>query len=240
MQLRPIHPLLAVVMTLAAHGCARAQHGCSIPPDRAPLIATEPLEMVPGESRVLRVGTSEAPYAPLTPLPAACAVRWSVKGGRAHIRPDGRLRVHGYAPPGTELTVTAVVAGRTARQVVHVIDPRPNPLAGTWEQAGAAVCTGAAAAAAEPVRELVIRRDGRFTATYTPFETYNDYWGTYTYDRASGALAMHVAGGNRVPAGLDLAGTARVADGRLTLGEMWLGQPGEAAPRTCTYVFAHP
>jgi hypothetical protein len=237
MRLRSIHPLLAAVLTLAAHECAAAQDGCTVPAGRAVLIATEPLEMIPGERRVLQVGMSEAPHTPMEPLPGGCAVRWAVTGGQAHINPDGRLRVHRYTKPGTELTVTAEVAGRTVRQAVHVVDPHPNPIAGTWEQAGAAECAGGAPA--EPVRELVIRRDGRFTATFTPFESYKDYWGVYTYDRDSGALDMHAVGGNQVPPGLDLAGTARVAGGRLTLRDMWLGQPGPGTPRACTYVFTH-
>ena len=238
MQLRSIFPVFAAALlaSSAVAGSAAAQRGCVIPRGQVVLIANEPLEMVPGEARVLPLGTAEAPYVPLTPLPPACRARWSVPpGSHAAIDARGRLQLSRYAQIGDTVVVTADVAGQSVFQHVHVIDPRPNPIAGAWTQDGPAQCTGAAPA--EPVRELMIRRDGRFSVTFTPFETYKDYWGTYTYDRATGAVAMRAAGGNRVPRGIDLAGTARVVNGRLRLQGMWLGQPEPGAPRTCTYVF---
>jgi hypothetical protein len=237
MQLRSFHlAIAAAVLASVAAGPAAAQRECIIPRGQVVLIANEPLEMTPGEARVLPLGTAEAPYVPMTPLPAACRARWSVPpGAHATIDANGRLQVSRNARIGETLTVTADVAGQSVFQHVNVIDPRPNPIAGAWTQDGAAQCTGGAPAL--PVLELIIHRDGRFSVTFTPFETYHDYWGMYTYDRASGALDMHVAGGNQVPPGADLSGTARVADGRLRIRDVWLGQPNPDAPRTCTYVF---
>ncbi|MFL5541996.1 MAG: hypothetical protein ACJ8J0_23615 [Longimicrobiaceae bacterium] len=238
MQLRAF-PLAIAAATLASVAAvpAAAQRGCTIPRgQRVVVIGSEPLEISPGQSRVLPIGTSEAPYVPLTPLPAGCRPRWSVsKVSRATIDANGRLQVSRYARIGDRIVVTADVAGQSVFQEVHVIDPRPNPIAGSWAQDGAPRCTGRAPA--EPVLELMIRRDNRFSVTFTPFETYKDYWGEYTYDRNSGALDMHVAGGNRVPPGIDLAGNARVVSGRLVLRDVWLGQPEPGAPRTCTYTF---
>jgi hypothetical protein len=230
--------IAAAALVPALGGRAAAQRGCGIPSDQHVVIAVEPLEMVPGERRVLELAMVRAPYTPSEPLPAACKARWSVSEG-SHARVDnrGRLHVTRHARPGEQLVVSVDVGGRKVRQEVHVIDPRPNPIAGTWAQSGPAQCAGAPDAAAEPVRELIIHRDGRFSSTFMPFETYKDYWGTYTYDRATGALAMSPTGGNRDPFGLDLAGTARVSGGRLTLHGMWFGQPGAGTPRTCTYVF---
>jgi hypothetical protein len=201
------------------------------------LIGNGPLEMVPGESKVLPLGTAERPLVPPTPLPAACRARWSLPpGAHATIDARGRLQVSRNARIGDTIVVTADVAGQSVFQHVHVVDPRPNPIAGAWTQDGPAQCTGAAPA--EPVRELMINRDGRFSLTFTPFETYRDYWGTYTSDRATGALAMRATGGNRTPRGTDLSGTARVVGGKLTLRGMWLGQPTpDAPPRACTYTF---
>jgi hypothetical protein len=239
MQLRFLFPAIAAAVLVPAAGAtAAAQGACTIPGDQFLVIGVEPLEMVPGETRVLELALVRAPYTPREPVPAGCRVRWSVPpGSHAAVDARGRLRVTRYAKIGDQLVVTADVSGRKVRQEVHVIDPHPNPIAGTWAQSGPAQCAGAPDAAAEPVRELIIRRDGRFSATFMPFETYKDYWGVYTYDRASGALDMHAVGGNQEPFGLDLAGTARVADGRLTLRDVWLGQPGSGAARTCTYVF---
>jgi hypothetical protein len=238
-QLRSILPAItAAVLVPALGGRAMAQPGCSIPSDHHVVIAIEPLEMVPGERRVLELSMVRAPYTPSEPVPAACKARWSVnEGSHARVDDRGRFRLTRYARPGEQVVVSVNVGGRKVRQEVHVIDPHPNPIAGTWSQSGPAQCDSAVDAAAVPVRELVIRRDGRFSLTYTPFETYKDYWGTYTFDQATGALAMGVAGGTRDPWGLDLAGTAHVADRRLTLRGVWLGQPGQATARTCTYVF---
>ncbi|MFL5383808.1 MAG: hypothetical protein ACJ8GN_14910 [Longimicrobiaceae bacterium] len=237
MRLRPIPLAVAVAAISTVAVPAAAQRGCAIPRGQVVVvIGSEPLEMVPGESKVLPIGTSEAPYVPLTPLPPGCRPRWSVsKVSRAAIDAAGRLQVSRYARIGDTIVVTADVAGQSVFQAVHVIDPRPNPIAGAWTQEGTAQCTGRAPT--EPVRELMIRRDGRFSVTFTPFETYKDYWGTYTYDGAAGALAMRAVGGNRVPEGIDLAGTARVENGRLVLRGVWLGQPEPGAPRACTYTF---
>lgn len=237
MQLRPMPLAIAIAATFAAAVPGAAQPGCVIPRGQVVVvIGSEPLEMVPGETKVLPIGTSEAPYAPLTPLPAACRVRWSVPPlARATIDSKGRLHLTRYAKIGDKVVVTANVAGQSVFQEVHVIDPHPNPIAGSWTQEGTPQCTGSAPT--EPVRELVIARDGRFTLTFTPFETYKDYWGTYTWDQATGALTMRAVGGNRIPRGIDLAGTARAANGRLTLRGVWLGQPEPGAPRTCTYTF---
>jgi hypothetical protein len=239
MRIGSLLPMIAAVLAPALGDTAAAQRGCTVPNDHAVVISVEPLEMVPRESRVLQVAMSRTPLAPREPLPAGCRVsRWSVPAGsHATIDAGGRLQLSRYAKPGDELVVTVDVAGRTLRQEVHVIDPRPNPIAGAWTQSSPAQCTGASAAAAEPVRELIIRRDGRFSATFVPMHAYKDYWGVYTYDRASGALNMRTVGGNHVPPRLDLAGTARVANGQLTLRGMWLGDREAAAARTCTYVF---
>jgi hypothetical protein len=134
--------------------------------------------------------------------------------------------------------VWAVVGRDTAGQAVQVVDPRLGAVVGTWQQAGVE-CAPEVRGAMEPVRDLVLRRDGRFTVTFVPFETYHDYWGRYTYDPATGALRLRVEGGNKVPAGLDLDGTARIANGRLTLARMWLGQPSASRPRVCAYAFTH-
>jgi hypothetical protein len=239
MQLRSLFPAIAAAAVLAVNGTAAAQAGCRVPSGYSLLISAEPIEMAPGQTRVVQVAMARMPSAPRAPLPRACTVRWSVPpGSHASIDAGGRLRLTRYARVGDKLTVTADVAGQQIWQEVQVIDPHPNPIAGTWAQSGPAQCGGATDAATERVRELAIRRDGRFSATFVPFETYKDYWGTYTYDRASGALVMRTAGGNRVPPGLDLSGTARVVNGRLTLRGMWLGQPTRGTPRACTYVFA--
>ena len=237
MNLRSI--LLAAVLAIAAAHPAAAQRVCR-PADAYIVISTTALELMPGQTQALTVGLSRAPYTPTEALPQGCAARWSVApGAPARIDARGRLTVRANAAVGAQFQGRAVVGRDTARQMVSVIDPRPNPLAGRWgEVEGSAACT-VQGGAADPVRELVFRRNGEFTVTFTPFETYNDYWGHYTFDRQTGALKLTVEHGNKSPDALDLEGTARVVDGKLVLDGMWLGQPNGAEPRTCRYTFAH-
>ncbi|HEX8904363.1 MAG TPA: hypothetical protein VF771_05945, partial [Longimicrobiaceae bacterium] len=140
--------------------------------------------------------------------------------------------------PGTRFLVRAVMGGDTAGQAVVVVDPRLDALAGAWQQARPARCTPAADSAMETVGDLTFKRDGEFSVTFVPFETYRDYWGRYTYEPATGALGLRVERGNKVPAGMDLDGTARVAGNQLTLEGFWLGDPRQQrGGRACTYVF---
>ncbi|HET7463564.1 MAG TPA: hypothetical protein VFJ82_20085 [Longimicrobium sp.] len=231
-----IFPIL--IVTLAAAQPAAAQRGCRLPAGQFFSLGTTPLEIAPGETRQLSAGGSVGPYAPMEPLPRGCGVRYTLDP-RAPARIDarGRLAVSAGAPVGAEFRVRAVMGRDTAVREVHVVDPHLASVTGTWGQAEAARCTPAAGAL-EPVRELTLRRDGRFSVTFTPFETYNDYWGRYTWNAATGALSMRVEGGNRVPAGIDLDGTARVEDRRLLLDGLWLGQPEPSPARACRYTFS--
>jgi hypothetical protein len=230
-----ILPLAATALMLAAVHPAAAQRGCRVPPQQYFAISTGSLEMEPGQAQTLSAGISPGPGIVLA-LPRGCAVRWSLVGpARARIDARGRLAVAAGAAIGTAFRVRAVMGRDTAIQEVHVVDPRLRPLAGTWQQS-AVTCTPPAGAL-EPVRELTLHRNGRYEVTFVPFEVYHDYWGRYTWDMATGAVMMAVESGNQVPEGLDLRGTMRVADGRLTLDAMWLGQPAESQTRACTYTF---
>lgn len=105
-------------------------------------------------------------------------------------------------------------------------------LTGTWSQSAAEGCEGI-----EPVRELKFSPD-HFSVTFTPFETYQDYWGTYSFDPATGALHLRVEGGNNTPDGLDLDGTAMLADGHLVLDGLFLGnRNGPPRKGGCRYRF---
>jgi len=235
----PILPTLAAALALAGVHPAAAQR-CRIPAGEFLTVEAGPIEIEPGQVRALRVGTSRGPFMAPNPLPRGCAVRWSLDArAPARIDAQGRLQIGAHAAPGTEFRVHAAMGSVASAQAVHVVDPRLSPVAGTWRQAQPAACTPAAAGAMEPVRELELRRDGRFTVTFIPFETYHDYWGRYTYDARTGALTLRVEGSNKLSAGVDLAGTARVANGRLTLDGFWLGQPNPSPSRACRYPFSH-
>lgn len=235
--------LASAALALAAVQPAAAQRACRPvagphPPGTYLVIGTGPVELAPGESRGLNAGLSRNwPYSPPDSLPRGCTARWRLdEGAPASIDRRGQLAIRADAAPGTQFKVHAVVGRDTTRQIVYVVDPRFNSIAGTRSESAPARCTPDAGGM-EPVRELVLRRNGRFSVTFMPFETYNDYWGSYTYDPATGALSMQIERGNKIPAGADLEGTARVVDNHLVLEGMWLGQPNFAEPRTCTYTF---
>ena len=230
----------AAASVAAAVQPAGAQRACRAaenpPPGTFLMIGTGSVELKPGESQVLPVRLSDHPQLPGRPLPRGCTARWRVDAGApATIDRRGRLTIAPSAAVGTAFMVYARVGRDSARVSVSVVDPRPNPIAGMWHETAPARCTREGAL--EPVRELELRRNGGFSLTFMPFESYVDYWGHYTYDSATGALALRVEGGNSLPADPDLQGTARVVDGHLVLEGMWLGQPQSVAPRTCTYTF---
>jgi hypothetical protein len=115
-----------------------------------------------------------------------------------------------------------------------------NQLVGTWiERAQLACEDGTASAAPQAIGELVFERDGGFSVTWFPFETYKDYWGEYSLNESDGTLQLKVAGGNYIPSDLDLSGAYHIDEtGALRLEDLWLGSsPQQAGPVRCGYVF---
>ena len=118
-------------------------------------------------------------------------------------------------------------------------DAATPSIAGTWTEVTPVTCGDGAAVAADPLLELVFSPDGNFSVTWEPFETYRDYWGTYTYT-ASGELNMHVTDGNALPPAADLAGHADLAaDGALVLKNVDFGphSGGISHPAGCEFRF---
>lgn len=190
---------------------------CVIQGEGALGISASRVELAPGESLQLdRPMLFVAPYLPPDTIPTGCEVRWSVTGGAA-ISERGLLTVARDASPGSTVVVTAQVDTLVARQDVQVVDPAPNPLAGTWTQSEPPTCEQGHRPGDAIVRELVFNRGRTFTVTRTPFESYRDYWGTYTYDVPTGSLTLTVENGNSRPGFQTAVLTARVTDGDLTL-----------------------
>lgn len=230
--------LPAALLGLAAcvrGGAASAPPPCILP-DAALLVAPGEYELRPGAVDTVRLLASTHPGA-FAPLPDGCRAAWSLPdGGPAAVdAASGVLRVTADARDGAAFPLLARVAGREVRTVVRVVDPERSPLVGTWAQAGRTPCGAGAAesAPAEPIRELRFHRDGRFSVTWLPFESYTDYWGTYGYDAASGRLRLEVERGNFVPAELDLEGRAEVEGGVLRLREMSLGDRTPGGEPAC-------
>jgi hypothetical protein len=88
------------------------------------------------------------------------------------------------------------------------------------------------------VRELIFRRGRTFAVTRVPFETFQDYWGTYSYDVSTGRLILNADGGNNVPARRSREFSARVAGDELRLeGAVLAGPVADMPDLRCTSVF---
>lgn len=176
------------------------------------------------------------------PTEVDACVEWSLApvDGVA-IDDTGLLSIDAAVPAGTVVSVTAdVEAGRRVLMAeFEVYVPLASDIIGYWTEVAQVSCEGTGQFDPDPViGELVFQDTGEFSVTWTPFEVYYDYWGTYTYDEATGALVLSVDGGNYVPPDIDGEGTAMVAGGQLTLTDMWLGVAQmPVTPVACGHVF---
>jgi hypothetical protein len=171
----------------------------------------------------------------------ACTV-WSVSGDPgATIDDTGLLTIAETVEPGTIVTVQANVEDgrRILETMVTVYVPIDSPIVGYWREVEQISCASGDPVEAVPaIEELIFRDTGDFSVTWLPFETYVDYWGTWTHDPRTGALDLAVTGGNYVPEDLDGTGIASVNDARLFLEEMWLGRSNDGPhPVMCGQIF---
>jgi hypothetical protein len=178
-------------------------------------------------------------------VPVDVAATWSVTPpDDAWIDPtSGHLTIDPSAPGGSRLTVRAEIEGgrRVVSTNVTIVTPASNPLVGYWQEVTQVPCQPGADIIPElPIQEFVLAADGSFAVTWTPFESYVDYWGDYTFDLTANTLELIVTGGNSVPADFDGQGQFMVdADGYLVLTEMWLGTPRSGTtPPHCGHRFA--
>lgn len=207
---------LLSVACFSARGPAYATQ-CVVRGEGSLGISASRVELTPGENLQLdRPMLFIAPFLPPDTIPSGCDVRWSVTGS-ATISNSGLLAVARDASPGAMVLVSAQVDTLVARLNVQVVDPSPNPLAATWSQTAPSTCARGYQSGDAIVRELVFRRGKTFSVTRTPFESYRDYWGTYTYDVPTGQLTLTVENGNSLPGFQTAAMTALVVNGELTI-----------------------
>lgn len=165
-------------------------------------------------------------------LPLICTSGWSVAGPAKLSADRTAVTIDGDAPVGSTVTIGFRHLGKPVETRFKVVAKDEIVLTGRYAQQSLEGC-----AAAEPVRELEFRPDNRFSVTFLPFETYQDYWGTYAWDSDSGRLRLTVEGGNFVPTNLDLEGAAELKDGRLRLTGLFLGSRDGGPRSACTYFF---
>jgi hypothetical protein len=231
-------PVFALLLGAVAAGPHRAPEPpaapdttCLYPPDRQNFTEFSTPVFRQGATIGIRPQRDMMP-AGYRDLPFECLSGWSVEGPAALSADRHSLTIDADAPPGAEIVLHYTVRGEPVLARLHVVARDALVLTGRWSQSAAAGCEDF-----EPVRELEFGPDS-FSVTFTPFESYKDYWGTYSFDPATGALRLTVESGNSVPPGLDLEGTARLEDGHLVLENMFLGdRAGRVPERGCRYRF---
>lgn len=174
--------------------------------------------------------------------PIEACTTWSASGDPgATIDDMGLLTIAESVEPGTIVTVQANVEDgrRILETMVTVYVPIDSPIVGHWREVAQISCASGDPVEPDPaIEELLFRDTGDFSVTWLPFESYVDYWGTWTHDPDTNALELVVTGGNYVPKDLDPTGIATVDDARLFLGEMWLGSSNDGPhPVMCGQTF---
>jgi hypothetical protein len=175
---------------------------------------------------------------------AKAQVTWSVEPQKGvHIDPvTGEFRVDKSTPAGSIFEVKAAVENgcRILSAKVYVFTPETHPLVNLWKEKAEVACgSQEALSPANPIRELIFWADGTFSVTWKPFETYRDYWGTYTYSKEKGKIRFKVEAGNNIPANIDGEGYLTLKkNGDLVLKSIWLGSmEEEAKPNVCRMIF---
>lgn len=176
------------------------------------------------------------------PAQVDACVEWSIDPvDDVSIDESGLLTVGPSVPAETVISVTADLENgrRLITTDLTVYEPLQSPILGYWSEVLQLPCDGSPGFVPDPIiPELIFYDTGEFTVTWTPFEVYIDYWGTFTHDEGTGALSLTVTGGNYVPDDVDGEGTATVAAGQLTLEDIWLGTAQEpVTPPACGHVF---
>jgi hypothetical protein len=163
-------------------------------------------------------------------VPVAANVTWSVtpRDGARIDASTGIMSIDATTASGSVFTVRAEVEGgrHVVETRVKTFAPEANPLIGYWREVAQLACdSGLEVAPAMAIAELIFDPDGAFAVTWFPYESYKDYWGTYTFDLAQGTLELTVTGGNTIPPDVDGEGRFVVDATGLVLSDLWLGTP---------------
>jgi hypothetical protein len=194
----------------------------------------------PGDVVQFEIGTFECCYS-FEPV-AACATFTLDDASPATVDPlTGLVTVSADAAHGSIVNVTADVEDgrRFLDAALYIWTEEGNPLVGLYTELAQLDCgDGSEVEPEQVIGELRLGADNRFGVTWSPFEVYVDYWGSYTFDLETGAIELTVDGGNYVPDDIDPIGTFALEGDDLVLRDLWLGTPQDgAAPAQCGHVF---
>lgn len=197
---------------------------CPNPEPGAILFWMEPESLMPGQTRPVIPNVASMPGM-MEPLPSHCLTDLEVipeEAGTIEVNSlgDYEIRVSETAPVGEPVDVTGRYKGKLVRSRFTVFQREASPLVGYWRQ------SRESCEEETHIEELVFNADGTFSVTWTPFETYKDYWGTYNYNAETGQLDLEVETGNIIGLGIS-SGTIMLEDRVLTLGTASFGRRTE-------------
>jgi hypothetical protein len=112
------------------------------------------------------------------------------------------------------------------------------PWAGCWTEVAQLDCeSGQELEPEEVIEEFRLASDRRYSVTWSPFERYVDYAGTYAVIEENGTIELTM--GKNAPPDADGLGTFTITDqGELILSDIWLGTRGqEDATPACGHIF---
>ena len=192
-------PGIAEEPTASPMEASLSGEACPLPEGGGFLYWMDPPSIEFGESVTLDPMFTPSPWA-FERLPAGCV-------GELSVHPEGAVEftrledgtpvatVTDQAENGGVITIRTVYAGEEPiTATLSAYDPSTNPLVGIWEQIAYEGCP-----AGSRILELNFRADGTFSVTWTPFEGYRDYWGSYGFEQETGLLTLEIDGGNHIP-----------------------------------------
>ena len=222
--------LLCLLTSLAASDCKQPLDENTLKLLR---LGVSELQLQPGDSHQLGLAIFST-YAPAQEVPACATWKVEPEGKGARISDTGLLKIDAQTPAGSKFTVTAdIEKGRAQRQIpVVVFTLESQPLVGLWRQQSRSECTPEKdQVPVSPINEMEFRANGWFSVTWQPFETYRDYWGSYTADKATGALTLTIENGNYVPGNFSGTGKFKLKDKKtLEMDGIFLGEKRSATP----------
>ena len=151
-------------------------------------------------------------------LTGHCSTGWGVQGPAKLANKHRNLVIDARAPVGSKIVVFYRTGSQAVRRTITVIKKDAVVLTGWRRQTSIEGCANAT-----EVGELEFTDENAFAVTFSPFETYKDYWGSYRFDQSTGSIVMTVEGGNMIPEGLKLDRQAHFEGEHLVLDGLFLG-----------------
>lgn len=112
------------------------------------------------------------------------------------------------------------------------------PWTGCWKEVAQLDCeTGQQIEPAEKIEEFRLTSDGTYSVTWSAFEFYVDYAGSYDIDEKNGTITLTM--GSNAPPDVDGQGNITITEGgELLLEDMWLGaRYPDNATEACGHIF---